>query len=554
MPNLGRYFRTLRHLRFSQLTGQICVRLRKRWRNPVRILANVRSDWRMPSASRSVGICPPVPSQNAAEIAAGKFHFVGREVDFGSSISWDAPEQSRLWTYNLHYFDWLWSLLPNESPNWQTARRLTIDWIQNHPPGKSACGWEPYPVSLRLMNWAILFGVHHRDRCVEDEAFCDLLMQSFAKQIRWLELNLETHIQANHLLENLAALTCVGSIFEGDDAGRVIQRVIPSLERELNEQILGDGCHYERSPMYHLRMLWLVEMLEEIGTPEVLPVVTGLSDKMRAALACLRHPDGEIAQFNDAAMGIYLDSWKSSSHSEIGAWALPEAGYYGYRNTKNDYLVVDAGAVGPDYQPGHAHADYLSFELSFDGERLITDTGIGTYEAGVSRAYDRSTSAHNTVEINGRNSAEVWGCFRVGRRVVPKLLEWVPRSDGLVLEAEHCGYAWLPCGAVHRRRFEWTEGLVSIEDVVKARSGANAVSRIHFAPGCRVILEDHQAIIEKGCRRYFLKWDKVKNVAVETRLCHPKFGESVQRQVLVMRHQLVEGANAWHISIGRVRP
>ena len=118
MSSLGRYFRTLRHLRLTQLTGQVRLRLRKRLRNPQKTLAKVSGDWQMPVAAQTVTICPPVPNHEMAAIAAGKFRFIGQEVDFASSIDWEAPGQPRLWAYNLHYFDWLWSVLPEESPDW----------------------------------------------------------------------------------------------------------------------------------------------------------------------------------------------------------------------------------------------------------------------------------------------------------------------------------------------------------------------------------------------------------------------------------------------------
>ena len=372
-----------------------------------------------------------------------------------------------------------------------------------------------------------------------------------AKQIRWLQLNLETHIQANHLLENLAALACVGSIFKGEEATAVLKAVLPMLERELGEQILDDGCHYERSPMYHLRVLWLVEMLAEVGTPAIRSLVIRLPEKMRAALDCLRHPDGEISQFNDAAQGIYYDGCKPQGATWIGAWALPDAGYYGYRNGIDDYLIVDAGAVGPNYQPGHAHADYLSYELSLDGQRLITDTGIGSYDAGVGRSYDRSTAAHSTVEIDGQNSAEVWGCFRVGRRAVPEVLEWAPRSDGFEFQAQHAGYLHLPSRAKHLRRIGWTDKDIEIEDTVTVRSAVGALSRIHFAPNCAVVIEGQQARITAGGYTYILRWDDCCAVGVETELCHPTFGAALERQVLVMKYPLVPGENSWLIKIGR---
>ena len=411
------------------------MRLKNQWRDPAKMLSGAPASWKLSQRSAELNLSPPVPTQDAESLSRGTFCFINQTASLGFPVDWNAEEMPRLWSYNLHYFDWLWSFLDQKSKtedeSWGNAKRLTQDWMMNHPPSKTAGGWEPYPVSLRLINWSLLYGVKHRDLVEQDEAFKLQLLESIGRQVKWLELNLETHIQANHLLENLAALVCVACVFEGDEANRVLSRYLPRLNREIDEQFLADGMHYERSPMYHLRVLWLVEMLGAVGNSDVQAVVSEVGGKMKLALGCLRHPDGEIAQFNDAAVGIYQDSWRTKPES--GSWALPEAGYYGYRNDEGDYLAIDAGALGPDHQPGHAHADYLSFELSLRGKRVITDTGIGTYEGGAARNYDRSTAAHNTLEVNGESSAEVWGSFRVGRRVVPEVRTFEEQEKGINL-------------------------------------------------------------------------------------------------------------------------
>ncbi|MDB4510300.1 heparinase II/III family protein, partial [Akkermansiaceae bacterium] len=277
----------------------------------------------------------------------------------------------------------------------------------------------------------LLYGWKHQEKLAEDSAFRDTLLDSIGRQVAWLERNLEIHIQANHLLENLCALMCVASVFRGPDRIRLQKCYQPQLANEVHAQILPDGMHYERSPMYHLRVMWLLEMLKEVGDSDIQESVRDPLERANEALVCMSHPDGEIAQLNDAAIGIYADSW--STEAPNGAWSLPEAGYYGYRYG-GDYLVIDSGPVGPDHQPGHAHADLLSFELSFAGHRVITDTGIGTYEKGDERSYDRSTAAHSTLEIAGENSVEVWGGFRVGRRVVPNILRWEPSDNGFLFQ------------------------------------------------------------------------------------------------------------------------
>ena len=78
--------------------------------------------------------------------------------------------------------------------------------------------------------------------------------------------------------------------------------------------------------------------------------------------------------------------------------------------------LLDVAPVGPDYLPGHAHADTLSFELSLFGQRVLVNSGTSQYEAGPERSRQRGTAAHNTVIVDGHDSSEVWAGFRVARR------------------------------------------------------------------------------------------------------------------------------------------
>ena len=544
MTSLLRYWRTLRHLRLAQILGQVKVRLGKRLRNPARIKGE---GWGLRESRGTLSAIDPVPAQDSTSIANGRFTFIGETAELGARPDWEGPGLPRLWQYNLHYFDWLWTLLPEENPDWDAARRLTLDWIERYSPGCGACGWEPYPTSLRLINWTLLFGLRHRERFESDEAFCQTVLSSIGCQLRCLEKTLETHIQANHLLENLGALICVSSVFEGADRERVLTFAVPRLEAELREQILPDGMHYERSPMYHLRVLWLMEVLSQVGEPGVRALSEKSVDRMRGALAKLRHPDGDIAQFNDAAIGVYSDGRELEGRA--GSWSLPDAGYYGYRSNDGDYLIIDAGPIGPDHQPGHAHADLLSFELSIGGSRVVTDTGIGTYDPGDQRAFDRSTAAHAAVEVGGENSVEVWGSFRVGRRSVPRVLRWEELEEGCLLEAEHCGYHHRRSQAVHRRRFELSPGKLTLNDRVTLSRREAVVARLPFAPGVVARLEGNVVHCILGELQFQVSVDGHAEVSLESATSWPRFGEGKERTVLVARFRAEPPKAEWETVI-----
>jgi uncharacterized heparinase superfamily protein len=542
---IARYLRTLRHLRPSQWIGQARIRVSKYWQDPARMPGVDETPGRIVLRADLSGLPAPVPPQAADALRHGDFTFLAETRSLGSAPDWDAAGASRLWRYNLHYFDWLWSLLPQNAPDWETARRLTLDWIERHPPAREACGWEPYPTSLRLLNWSLLFGVRYRDRTLADAGFWKILSQSLRRQIQWLEKNLETHIQANHLLENLAALGCARTVFLWDDPPESQRRIQRLLQRELQEQILGDGMHYERSPMYHLRMLWLVEVLRAAGPGELRSLVAGMGETMKQALAVLRHPDGGIPLLNDAALGIYHDGWAQQA-ADDGPWALAEAGYYGAR-AGGDFAVIDAGRIGPDHQPGHAHADFFTFELSLGGQRVVTDTGVETYELGAKRSYDRSTAAHNTVEVGGGDSVEVWGGFRVGRRTAPKITEWKPAGTSFILEAEHEGYWHLPSRAIHRRRFSWQPGVFEIFDELMVRSEVEAVARIHFAPGVTLEMDGGIVSGRAGEVAFRIESDVANGLSLEESVYHSSFNHTEKRTVLCLRMSAHAPVESWRM-------
>src|SRR5205823_3153302 len=163
------------------------------------------------------------------------------------------------------------------------------------------------------------------------------------------------------------ALLFAGSLFEGACAERWRARGLRILEQELPRQILSDGAHVERSPMYHSIVLEdvldLCNLRRAFDVP--LPNLSNFASQMLGWLERMIHPDGKISFFNDAAFGIALDP--SALQAYAGRLGIPATamvlGESGYVRLENDHVVVifDAAQLGPDYQPGHGHADTLSF-------------------------------------------------------------------------------------------------------------------------------------------------------------------------------------------------
>ena len=478
MTGVGTFWRTVRHLK----PAQVLARLRFRLHKP-------KPDLR-PAPARQALIGPWVQpaARDASLVGPGRLLFLNLERDL-NACGWDDPQIEKLWRYNLHYFDDLNAVGSAERAGLQ---RVLLDrWLRDNPPA-SGTGWEPYPVSLRIVNWVkwLLGGAPARDAW----------LHSLAVQARWLTQRLEWHLLGNHLFVNAKALVFAGLYFQGTEAQQWLQTGLAIIDRQLAEQVLADGAQFERSPMYHalaledlLDLLNIGQALAPAGSVvlTLLPLWRETAGRMLFWLRCMAHPDGGIGFFNDAAHGIAPSNAEIERYAaqlgvralvpmQEGITPLMASGYV--RVARGPAVaLLDTAPIGPDYLPGHAHADTLSFELSLGIQRVVVNGGTSCYGLSAQRLLERGTAAHNTVQVAGQDSSEVWSGFRVGRRARPgKLL-----VDGWAVSCSHDGYRHLPGAPVHSRRWQFEDGGLLVQDVV-APSVAKTVARYHFAPGLTV--------------------------------------------------------------------
>ena len=189
--------------------------------------------------------------------------------------------------------------------------------------------------------------------------------------------------------------------------------------------------------------------------------------------------------------------------------------------------------VGPDYLPGHAHADTLSFELSLFGRRVIVNSGTAEYGLGPERLRQRGTPAHSTVTVAGRDSSEVWSGFRVGARARPFDVE-VAESGGLLTAgAAHDGYRSLSGRPVHRRRWTLTAHELTVCDVLEGGT-ADAEARFHFHPDIQVRLapEGGRLLLPDGREARFSSGGGAARLEPGT--WHPEFGTAICNVCLVI--------------------
>lgn len=526
---IGRYWRTARHLRPRQLTNRLTRHLPiGRAARPPAVLRPSRARW------QRLQECPAI--------------FLGEDLAEGRRVCrvrllqrerpldhWEPEQMPRLWRYHLHYFDDIGS-------PWFGA--LVERWIAENPPGRGT-GWEPYPLSRRIPNWVqwLLAGNEPVGGMVE----------SLARQTESLAAQREEHLQGNHLLANWRALVfahCVLTSAEAAGAAR-------AWSRELARQLLPDGAHEERSPMYHALILKdLLDLIQLAGCyPGILPGVDLWREQAGTMLGWLQqlsHPDGGIAFFQDAAFDMAPSTARLVEYAaRLGISAKPrplrESGYarLGLEDTAlmDTVLLMDVGSPGPPHQPGHAHAGALSVELSHRGRRFLVNSGTSTYEPGPERSLERSTGAHNTVRLQttqlnttqpsatqgpGRDQSEMWAAFRVGRRARVHLL----RREAAEVSAEHDGYAPVR----HTRTVRQRGATIEIEDQLRGagRHEAELIFHLHPEVAQPEVAADG-ALVCRHTRGGAIRLHLPGTTTITNTTWRPEFGLHVPNQTLVAR-------------------
>lgn len=450
--NIGLVVRTVAHLRLEQVVFQLLRRAHK-----PRLKAMRLSDG---DGGRRMAV-NPAPRWRCCD--GETFEFLNVGDDFRG---WNNTSHGMLWAYNQNYMDWL------NQPGMTAAEGA--GWIDRFIAGMAGnrVGLDPYPVALRGINWVKFFSRH-------PEAATRERLDALYSQYRLLERSLERHLLGNHLLEDAYSLY-IGASCLGDR--RMLGRAERLLRRQLREQTLADGAHYEQSPMYHCILLdRLLDCINIGGGDYVARELKPVAERMLGHLQTIVYADGTIPLLNDSAEGIAPTPAEIFAYaSRLGLrWHAVALGACGYRKMADSHSesIVDVGNITATYQPGHTHADTFSFELRLGGRPFIVDTGISTYDKTPRRQLERSTAAHNTVTVGRRSSSEVWGGFRVGHRARVGLL----RDEPMAVEAEHDGFGKQ---RKHRRRFELRDGEFVITDHILTPVEAQAY--LHFAPGVEV--------------------------------------------------------------------
>lgn len=455
MPSkLGLYVRTVRGLTLHQIGSRI-----RRMAGLGTPLPGVRPCEGPEGSLGRIAVVPALDFDpvflarfDCDEILADRITILHHAEDVDWAGSWSGRYASRLWSFNLHYHEYLLPLLRRSLDGYgseyvEKAKAIVRSWIASCPRSAKGDAWHPYTVSVRAANW-LAFAAEGGDLTASDEVFMKAFDSSLAEQYAYLCRHLETDLMANHYFENLKALVLL-AVYFGDEP--VLDAAVNLFEGQVDEQVLADGMHFELSPMYHKivleGLLRVIATLRAIGIER--PTLEDAARKMCDALYSLEKATNRTPLFNDSGDNVAKsrDALLACAESLLGyePVASIDLSVSGYHIIERDCpvgkvkLILDAGMPGPRYAPGHAHCDALSFELFIDGVPVLVNSGTYAYQ-DTRRPWFRSSAAHNGVWREGVEQSEMWGEHRMARGASARILSRTDSVDSNDLKAELIDY------------------------------------------------------------------------------------------------------------------
>ena len=388
-------------------------------------------------------------------------------------------------------------------------------WIDSNPPYRGINWASGIELAFRIIS--IIVVISMTNETLLSNNLSTKIKHTLAHHGYWLMRYPSEYSSANnHLIAEAAALYILGTLAPSlPNAIKWKKYGKKTLTKEVLKQIYADGVGAEQSPSYMaltLEWLLLCGTIGKFHNDEFPDQYWVRIEKAAEFLRCLTDKNGNQPHIgdNDESQVIYskmyyssyttsiltcitnlknqpdLNTYKNIDHLRYLIFGKPISNYQtpngvscfkygGYtisrNNIKNkEYLLIfDHGPLGYLSIAAHGHADALSIWLHIDGLPVIVDAGTYLYHSGGKwRNHMRSTSAHNTLSINGTNSSLISGSFN-WRTKANSILVNCDNEKKLVICAENDGYQ-KRYGVKHRRQIDLNDNGFIVTDSLHGNS------------------------------------------------------------------------------------
>lgn len=361
------------------------------------------------------------------------WHFEDGELDFLFNPTVNNPPVNHEWLWQFNRQSYWFNLADTYDATADEVyalgfKRQLLKWIgQTFAPEKHnnpGSAWRTIECGLRLLgSWPAAYESFKNSPSIDDVTLV-IMIASMHRQSVHLVKNAT---KANWLLMEMNGVYTFTSLFpelsDSDSARAFAQE---KMLREIEDQILPDGMHYELSPDYHSvatstaqNFILLAKAFgRESEIPESFMKTWERAIENPIAMStpsftqprtndCFTMHTASFARYGRSVLGDKPEYEFVLSERERGyiPWDFTskEFPYAGFVVMRSDwsadatYLCFDVGPLGK----GHMHQDKLNINLYKGDEELLFDDGGGQYEESEARWYALSGYDHNTVLVDG---------------------------------------------------------------------------------------------------------------------------------------------------------
>lgn len=338
---------------------------------------------------------------------------------------------------------------------------LFDDWNKNNLFLHGIQWTSAMEVAIRIVSWSYMYAF--LERAGSSKKFLDKVANGIKVMANYVLSHRARYSSANnHLIVEMLGLGVAGILFSYD---KWIGYSIKILTEELPRQNYSDGVNKEMSLHYQTFVMEacgvLAILLRRNGkaTPQswfdylanmskfvadccgdygetvifgdndegkILDFVGRINNYYQYVLQLMgillseRYTDGELTEnIKWIATSDELNRYNNKECYRPGLVShYNQGGYTILRSSDRKVLAgFDHGELGFSSIAAHGHCDALSIQLFYKGEPIIVDSGTYNYHVPKSiRSEIRSTKAHNTIYIEGKEQAELLGPFLWGKR------------------------------------------------------------------------------------------------------------------------------------------
>jgi hypothetical protein len=325
-----------------------------------------------------------VSFRRAVDIGDGRFHFLGKDANFGETIDWHwCPETGGSWPIlPSHEYTGVHSYYRDDRPGdvkypWELNRHQyfftlgkcyarvrndlyvdmivdqVIDWLDKNPYRVGMNWVSAMEVGIRLISWCNAFWL-----IKDSEAFQARGLQPMIRGMYQHALHLDRHlttdwlVRNNHILGETAGLFLFAVLFpQFRESARWRRKALRIFTHELQAQFFSDGVNREQATGYHrfvvdfVLLVLRVAEVNEIALPKDFGIAgsgsrgrsPSLLEKMLEYEHALIAPDGRVPQVGDCDDGrgfIFDDAqnffdfrpWQAAGEKIFGRTDFAEAG------------------------------------------------------------------------------------------------------------------------------------------------------------------------------------------------------------------------------------